>query len=220
MCVCVGPRRCSARAVEWPISHQSRYPPPMPVQIKKKRERNENRKREASSNVAERNHLANRYSANAAAYIPRGWNAKGRVNFAGPVMPGRDQRTIKIAMLTRSEWRRGGDRRGHLTPRPPSGGSNAPAKFFPLGCRQKGNYFNCGQPRSTNPFHPFFVSTYLRLACGPRRSRSFLFRPTNFALHFLLAPLAPFREKALLRVRKILTTRLVKNCSPENCNWI
>lgn len=29
-------------------------------------------------------------------------------------------------------------------------------KFFPLGCRQKGNYFNCGQPRSTK-LHPVFL---------------------------------------------------------------
>lgn len=46
-------------------------------------------------------------------------------------------------------------------------------KFFPLGCRQKGNYFNCGQPRSTK-LHPVFLlppSLPLSLAvplCLPR----------------------------------------------------
>lgn len=36
---------------------------------------------------------------------------------------------------------------------PPGHPREGAGKFFPLGCRQKGNYFNCGQPRSTK-LHP------------------------------------------------------------------
>lgn len=44
-------------------------------------------------------------------------------------------------------------------------------KFFPLGCRQKGNYFNCGQPRSTK-LHPvstpsLFLSLFCSLSLSP-----------------------------------------------------
>ena len=45
-------------------------------------------------------------------------------------------------------WRRKVAPRGY--PREGAG------KFFPLGCKQKGNYFNCGQPRSTK-LHPMFL---------------------------------------------------------------
>lgn len=54
-------------------------------------------------------------------------------------------------MLTRTATRKekgGGRERLHT----PTGHREGAGKFFPLGCRQKGNYFNCGQPRSTNPF--------------------------------------------------------------------
>lgn len=39
-------------------------------------------------------------------------------------------------------------------------------KFFPLGCRQKGNYFNCGQPRSTK-LHPVFLLSLSPLSPRP-----------------------------------------------------
>lgn len=39
-------------------------------------------------------------------------------------------------------------------------------KFFPLGCRQKGNYFNCGQPRSTK-LHPVFLLPLSLCLCLP-----------------------------------------------------
>jgi len=46
---------------------------------------------------------------------------------------------------------KGGQRRGRIAP--PGYPREGAGKFFPLGCRQKGNYFNCGQPRSTK-LHP------------------------------------------------------------------
>lgn len=63
-------------------------------------------------------------------------------------------------------WRWG--RRRRVAPRGyPREGAG---KFFPLGCRQKGNYFNCGQPRSTK-LHPVFLlslsrSLSLSLSCS------------------------------------------------------
>lgn len=92
----------------------------------------------------------------------------------GPVIPPEDD-TIKIAMLTSAALRDAsggtGCRRTTVQKRvvasrrcrgrkrrvAPWGYSREGAgKFFPLGCRQKGNYFNCGQPRSTK-LHPVFL---------------------------------------------------------------
>lgn len=104
----------------------------------------------------------------------------------GPVIPSEDD-TIKIAMLTSAALRDASGGRGcrrttvqkRATARDgiEGGGKEEGAprgypregagKFFPLGCRQKGNYFNCGQPRSTK-LHPMFLlplSLSLSLFC-------------------------------------------------------
>lgn len=60
-------------------------------------------------------------------------------------------------------WRWG--RRRRVAPRGyPREGAG---KFFPLGCRQKGNYFNCGQPRSTKLHPVFLLSLSLSLCLCP-----------------------------------------------------
>lgn len=85
----------------------------------------------------------------------------------------------------------GGRKRKRVAPRGyPREGAG---KFFPLGCKQKGNYFNCGQPRSTNP-QPLSAS---RALSSPRVCDS---QPSpSPSLSLLLVPHGKFHPLPVLK---------------------